>query len=272
MRRIIFCLLFNNGQYIQSRNFRQQRVGDIEWVLNNYNFMNVSTGVDEIAILDVGKDKNPEMFAEHIKILSNSCFIPLAAGGGIEGPEIAEHFMKSGADKLILNTAFYTAPEVPKQLASKYGSQCIIAGLDFKRTNDGYELYSSTVEEAASYEINAHLDRILESGAGEILCQSVDKDGTGMGLDLGFADRYLKALDLPCIMLGGVGKAQHILEGLQQDNIDAVCTANLLSFIGNSFEKARAEMIAHGIPLPQFSSQDLEHLKGRFLAENPAAH
>ena len=107
MKRVIFSLLFDNGQFVLSRNFRQQKVGDIDWVMNNYNLLNVSCGVDELVILDVGKTKNPEEFSKCIKIISNSCFVPLAAGGGIHDLETAKKYINSGADKLVLNSALF---------------------------------------------------------------------------------------------------------------------------------------------------------------------
>ena len=112
--------------------------------------------------------------------------------------------------------------------------------------------------------VDDHLDLMLEAGAGEILCQSVDQDGTGMGLELQFANRYLQSIDVPCIMLGGVGKAEHILQGLSRQDIDAVCTANLLNFINDAFEKARVKLVSHGVPLPQFSRAELDDLRGWF--------
>lgn len=264
MKRLIFCLLYNDGQFVLSRNFRHQRIGDINWVMNNYNLLNVSCGVDEIAILDVGENKNPEKLAEHIRILSNSCFVPLSAGGGIKSPQIAKLYLDSGADKLILNTAFFTDPGLPKHLAELYGSQCIIASLDCKRSETGFELHSSVEHSATDNSVAEHLEQLVEAGAGEILCQSVDMDGTGMGLELELADLYLSTLDVPCIMLGGVGKAEHIVSGLSKPNVDAVCTANLLNFINDAFERARVHLIENGISLPQFSSAELEALRGRF--------
>ena len=264
MKRVIFCLLYNDGQFVLSRNFRQQRVGDINWVLNNYDLLNVSCGVDEIAILNVGDTSNPEKFAEHIRTISNSCFVPLSAGGGIESRETAMLYITSGADKLVLNTAFYKQPELVKQLAAQYGNQCIIASVDYTKTASGFELFSANQDVSLNNSVSDHLRFVQEIGAGEVLCQSVEKDGTGMGLELEFANRFLQNIQIPSIMVGGVGKAEHILQGLLDDKIDAVCTANLLSFIGNAFERSRAELLQHGVPLPEFSSQKLDELRDFF--------
>ena len=264
MKRLVFALLYNRGQFVLSRNFRLQRVGDINWVLNNYRLLDVSCGVDEIVILDVGKEKDPREFAKAIKTISNSCFVPLSAGGGIVDTNIAELYMASGADKLILNSAFYQNPDLPLALARHYGRQCIIASIDFSRSAGQFELYSASEQAFGNRSVADHIILVQQAGAGEILCQSVEKDGTGMGLELEFADQFLNSIEIPCIMLGGVGQTQHFLDGLEHENVDAVCTANLLNFIGDALENSRAELINRQISLPAFSSARLEELRNHF--------
>ncbi|MEM7289384.1 MAG: HisA/HisF-related TIM barrel protein, partial [Pseudomonadota bacterium] len=264
VKRVMFGLLHNNGNYVLSRNFRQQVVGDLDWVLNNYNLLNVSCGVDEIIVLDVGSNRNSEEFAEHIRVISNSCFVPLAAGGGITNQETAALFMASGADKLVLNTALFSDPDLVSGLVKKYGSQCIVGSFDYIRKGDVYQIYCPSSDAAEVPSVSEHIESVRRLGAGEILCQSVEKDGTGMGLDLEFADRFLGEVSLPTIMLGGVGRAEHIFQGLKHECVDAVCTANLLNFIGDAFEHSRSQLVSGGILLPQFSTVELEALRGYF--------
>src|SRR3989304_6450791 len=141
-KRLIFTLLYNDGDFMLSRNFRLQRAGSFEWIKKNYNFKNIAFSIDELIILDVTRGaRDTHRFWNHIKMIGEECFIPIAAGGGIATCEQAKVIMNSGADKLVVNTALFKEPVLVKDLIRLYGGQCIIAAVDVKKEADGFYIY-----------------------------------------------------------------------------------------------------------------------------------
>lgn len=251
-----------------SRNFRLQKVGTIDWLFNNYNFANVSRGLDELMVLDVSRGiRNHQDFAEKVNHIASLCFIPMTVGGGITNFDIAQTYMRNGADKLLLNSAFNNDPELCRTLAKNFGSQCIVAGIDYRMTpqNTRSVMVNNGSQERAG-DLACWVNFLQENGAGEILFQSVDQDGTGMGLDLSVFDELSQPLEVPCILMGGVGKADQILTGLHHQEVDAVATANLFNFIGSTFLDVRNSITIAGIDIPRWNEADYSLLRGKFVA------
>ncbi len=261
MKRIIFVLLHSDGHFMLSRNFRLQRVGDIDWVLRNYEIRRVSQGIDELMILDVsttGADRC--RFHRDVKRLVEECFIPVTVGGRLQSlDEIAVCF-SIGADKVLMNQAFFTMPELCEAVASTYGSQALIAGVDVVDGPEGPRLGGE--RHVVSQDVlHDHVASVTGLGAGELLVQSVERDGTGRGLDLTLVDSAA-AGTIPLILMGGIGQPNHISQALRHDGVDAVATANLFNFIGNTLVEARACASAAGVPLGSASTGDIESLRG----------
>jgi imidazole glycerol-phosphate synthase subunit HisF len=265
VRRLIFALLYDRGSYMLSRNFRLQAVGTIDWLFSNYDLPNVSHGLDELMVLDVSREREPTKFARHLQRIAEQCFIPVTAGGGISSVDVAELYLRSGADKLLVNTAFHTDPGFCTRLAARYGRQCIIAAVDYRLTSDGRRsVMVGNGQITVQSSLRGWVDHAKEHGAGEVLLQSIDRDGTGMGLDLDVVEELDDAVDLPCILMGGVGKAANIIEALQIAGVDAVATANLFNFIGATFLHTRDSMRASGLPIAFWMDRDYSRLKDRF--------
>lgn len=268
MRRLIFTLLYDRGQFMLSRNFRLQAVGNIDWLFDNYDFATVSHGLDELMVLDVSRGgRNPEKFADIVGRITRLCFIPVTVGGGITSMDVAQRYMRSGADKLLVNTAFHTQPELCRALSDHFGRQCIVAGLDYRKTPAQAR---TVVVESGSRELSTDIsdwvDYLQRNGAGEILFQSMDQDGTGMGMDPSVVADLREAPEVPCILMGGVGKADHIISGLQHPAIDAVATANLFNFIGLAFLDVRRAMAERGVQMAQWIDDDYAVLRDKFAA------
>jgi cyclase len=176
--------------------------------------------------------------------------------------------MRSGADKLLVNTAFHAQPELCRALSDHFGRQCIVAGLDYRKTP---ERARTVVVESGARELSTDLsdwvDYLQQQGAGEILFQSMDQDGTGMGLDPSVVADLREAPEVPCILMGGVGKADHIISGLQHPAIDAVATANLFNFIGLAFLDVRRAMADRGVQMAQWLDDDYAILRDKFAAK-----
>lgn len=261
MKRIIFTLLYADGAYMLSRNFRLQRVGDIDWVLTNYRIREVSLGIDELMILDVSRDAaDRDRFRREVRTLVEECFVPVTVGGRITSLDEAARLFDVGADKVLLNTAFHVDPTFCSEVAGRFGAQALIAGIDVRRQplEAGHARASSSVDPD---ELEGLAERAVDIGAGEILLQSIERDGTGNGLDLDLADRTA-SLRVPLILMGGVGHATHIVEGLQHPAVDAVATANLFNFVGDSLVRTRSECRESGVVIPNWGTLQVDALEG----------
>lgn len=269
MKRLIFTLLYDRGRFMLSRNFRLQSVGTMDWLLTNYDFASVSRGLDELMILDVSRDeRDPAEFAAAAETISSRCFIPATFGGGIRSFETAQRYIRSGADKLLVNSAFYHDPALCRRLADHFGRQCIVAGIDYRREpSGGTSVFVDSGRTEVSHDLGGWIAEVETSGAGEVLLQSMDQDGTGMALDLAVGDELGTGLAVPVILMGGVGKALHIIEGLKHPAVDAVATANLFNFISSAFLQAREAIAASGIDVPYWNGSEYSHLQGLFDGE-----
>jgi cyclase len=253
-KRLIFTLLYDNGSFMLSRNFRLQKIGDLKWLETNYGFSEVGYSIDELIVLDVSRTtRNRQAFCETLKALTFDCFAPIAAGGGVNSVKEAYDLLRSGADKVVVNTALHTNPDLISKLASEFGRQCIVASLDCKYLDNTYRLVTNNGSETIDLELPQFLAEISSLPVGEIYLNSVDRDGTGNGYDFKLLDCLPKSIEVPVILAGGVGNSKHLARGLSDHRVDAVATANLLNFMGNGLALARAELIENNFDLPVFS-------------------
>ena len=243
-----------------SRNFRLQNVGDLIWLKKNYNFSKVSYSIDELVVLDVTRrNRNLEQFCEALKLLTDGCFVPISAGGGIDEVRSARKLLRSGADKVVVNTKLYSGDGFIENLASEFGQQCVVGSIDVKSSPiGGYHLMSDNGVKLQSGLANEWIEKVIGESIGEIYINSVDRDGTGQGLDLGILDLLPAKVSKPVILAGGAGNSQHLLEGFRDSRVDAVATANLFNFVGDGLKQARQSLVNDGIVLPMWSSEFFE--------------
>jgi cyclase len=268
-KRVIYTLLYADGGFMLSRNFRLQRAGDVRWLLKNYHFETVASCIDELLILDVSrKGYDRVAFLAAVRNVVEGCFIPVALGGGIRDFETAAAFVESGADKIVVNSIFDISPVVVRQIADVYGSQCVIGGIDLRRTTTGeIEVLGQQGSVVLDQTPAERVRQMLDSGAGEILVQSVDRDGTGFGLDLDLPALMGTPLTAPLILCGGCGKGSHMLAALERSDVDAVATANLFNFIGDGLFKARSELLANGLDLASWNTGDVQVLRNSLVSK-----
>ena len=247
-----------------SRNFRLQKVGDLKWLKANYNFSHISFSIDELVVLDVTRDeKNPVAFCETLKELTEGCFVPIAAGGGVRSVEHARILLRSGADKVIVNTTLYENTGFVGELASEFGQQCVVASMDIKRASDGsYKAWAEHGSKCLEGSAAHWIELVANNAVGEVYLNSIERDGTGQGYDLGLLDLLPASMPKPVILAGGVGNATHLAGGLADPRVDAVATAHLFNFIGDGLKQARQSLIDSGVDLPIWNIQLLEqHLR-----------
>jgi len=252
-KRVLFTLLYDNGNFMLSRNFRLQKVGDLGWLRNNYNFSQIAFSIDELVILDVSRgERDEEKFCDHVRALTENCFIPIAAGGGIRTVDQAKTLLRSGADKVVVNSIVFSNPEILREIAREFGRQCIVVSVDVEQTDDKNRIWIENGVEKLDISLPEWFEYISKLPVGEIYLNSVDRDGTGQGYLLGLLDMLPKTYEIPIIIAGGAGSFTHFAEGLQDIRVDAVATAHLFNFLGNGLEEARVKLLRMGFQLARW--------------------
>lgn len=253
-KRLIFTLIYNNGFFTQSRNFRLQNVGDLNWLNNNYNFSEISKSIDELIIIDATKkSKDINRFSEILNKLSENVFIPITAGGGIRSVNDAKVLFSNGADKLLLNTTIYNDKLFVEELASIFGEQSLIASVDYKTNGDKTYVYIQNGEKMIEYNLIDYIKRLNDFPIGEIFLNSIDKDGTGFGYDINTIKNVTLNLNKPLIISGGAGNFKHLVDGLKISQVSAVSTANLFNFMGTILPESRNELLNKGYNLADWT-------------------
>jgi len=247
---------------MMSRNFRLQKVGDLSWLNTNYNFSRISFSIDELIVLDVSRaERNSLEFCHALQTLTKGCFVPIAAGGGVRSIEDARKLLRSGADKIVVNTLLYEKNGYVKNLASEFGTQCIVGSMDIKTLTDGScKAYSNLGSICQPGEAVEWIEKIVNDEIGELYLNSIDRDGTGQGYDFQLLNLIPKNMQKPLILSGGVGNVTHLAAGLNDPRVDAVATANLFNFIGDGLKKARQALIADEIVLPFWDVDNLNYI------------
>ena len=249
-KRIIPCLDVENGRVVKGVNFVDIRdAGDPVEIAMRYN----EQGADELCFLDItasheGRDTTVhtvEQIAEHV-------FIPLTVGGGIRAIEDIRTMLNAGADKVSINTAAIHNPELVRESAQRFGSQCIIVAIDAKRVDDvegqpRWEIFTHGGRKPTGIDAVAWAMRMAELGAGEILLTSMDRDGTKNGFELGVTRAITDAVEIPVIASGGVGTLDHLVDGVIQGGADAALAASIFHFGEYTVPQAKAYMAQHGI-------------------------
>lgn len=259
-KRLIFTLLYHQKHFMLSRNFRLQKVGNLHWLQKNYDFSHISYSIDELIVLNVERNGGDrDAFRDALKTLAKECFVPIAAGGGVRTVADAKELLRSGADKVVVNTPLFDESDLVESLAAEFGQQCIVGALDAKRSDsEGYTVWPNCGTVELAEDLKTWLDRIATVKVGELYLNSIDRDGTGQGYDMGLLDALPPDMPIPVILAGGVGNATHLAAGLADSRVDAVATANLFNFVGDGLKQARRSLIAGGVKLPTWDVELME--------------
>ena len=237
-KRIIANLIVKNGVVVQSIGFcKYLPVGKPEIAID---FLN-NWGIDEIVLTDISASINkrgPDF--EMIKKVSEKCFVPLTIGGGISEIEQIKELLQCGADKVLLNQAAFYKPEFITQAATVFGNQCIIISIDSIKTKNGYEVYDYLLKKPINLKVEIYAQMAQRAGAGEILLNSVDRDGSYKGYDLSLIKKVSSNLIIPVIACGGAKNAQHIAELFKETNVSAACAGNFFHFLEHSVNITKA--------------------------------
>ncbi len=246
--RVIPTLLWKNFGLVKGVGFDSwRRVGPVLPAIKVYN----SRDVDELILLDITASvERIEPDHNSVKDFSNECLVPFTVGGGITSLQQIVSLLHAGADKVAINTAAYSNPELVTAAARRFGAQCVVVSIDAKRHSDGS--YSCVSQSGRADMIKSPVEwakEMVGRGAGEILLTSVDQDGTMLGYDLMLVEQVVNAVNIPVIAAGGAGNYGHMIEVVKNAGASAVAAASIFHFTEQTPAGAKQAMEEAGIPV-----------------------
>ena len=251
-KRIIPCLDVDQGRVVKGVNFVGIRdAGDPVEIARRYN----EEGADEITFLDITASHEERDTTVHtVEQIAREVFIPLTVGGGIRSLQDIRTMLNAGADKVSINTAAIHDPELVRDAAARFGSQCIVVAIDVKRVwapdaAPRYALFTHGGRKPTGLEAVEWAAKMAALGAGELLLTSMDRDGTRDGFELVITRAITDAVDIPVIASGGVGTLQHLADGVTEGGADAVLAASIFHFGEYTVGEAKSFMADQSITM-----------------------
>ncbi len=254
--RLIPVLYIRNGLIVRSENFSyHQNIGNVINEAKRYN----EWDVDELIYIDISRDKQYDARRDDHKIqsfqsieqiisaISSVCFMPLTFGGGIRTIEQVDFIIRSGSDKITLNTGAFNNPELVKETSLRYGSQCIVLSIDYRTVEGKPIVFTEFGEKNTGVKVVDWVNECEKLGAGEIFLNSIERDGTAMGYDIETIGQIVESTRLPVIACGGVGDASDFVELAKNTRVSALAAGNWFHFVERSYSKAKQLLKKHGI-------------------------
>ena len=247
-KRIIPCLDVDKGRVVKGVNFLNIRdAADPIEIAKRYD----DEGADEITMLDItASHETRDTTYKTVENIASQVFIPLTVGGGVRKIEDIKKLLRSGADKVSINTSAVENPDFVKEAADKFGSQCIVVAVDAKLKEDSsssWEVVTYGGRNRTGIDVQEWTRQVADYGAGEILLTSMDRDGTKEGFDNELVFQVSSSIDIPVIASGGVGNLQHLIDGIQIGGAEAVLAASIFHFSEFTIQEAKDAMKDSGI-------------------------
>jgi len=246
--RIIPCLDVKDGRVVKGVNFVDLRdAGDPVEQARIYD----RAGADELCFLDINASHEARpILLDVVARTAQVCFMPLTVGGGVRSEEDIRQLLLAGADKVAINTAAVSDPDLVRRAARRFGSQCIVVAIDPKANGPGrWQVFTHGGRTPTGLDAVEWAVRMAEFGAGEILLTSMDRDGTREGFDLALTRAVADAVPIPVIASGGVGTLDHLVEGVREGHASAVLAASIFHFGDYSIAQTKNHLAAAGIPV-----------------------
>jgi cyclase len=245
--RVIPCLDVADGRVVKGVNFVALRdAGDPIEQARAYD----AAGADELCFLDISASHEGRgTLIDVVRRTAEVCFMPLTVGGGVRSAEDARALLLAGADKIAVNSAAVSRPEVVAEIADRFGSQCVVASVDARKVDDRWEVFTHGGRRETGLDAVKHALNLARLGAGELLITSMDRDGTKDGYDLDLIRTIADQVDVPVVASGGVGGLHHLVEGIRDGHASAVLAASIFHFGEASIADAHAALAAAGIPV-----------------------
>jgi len=250
-KRIIPCLDVKRGRVVKGMSFVNLRdAGDPVELASFYS----GGGADELVFLDItATPEGRETMADVVRQISEQVFIPLTVGGGLRRIADMRTILVAGADKVSINTAAVLNPDLIKEGAEKFGSQCIVVAIDAKRVggnkNPRWEVYIYSGQKPTDIDALDWAKRVVELGAGEIMLTSIDADGHRAGYDIELTRAISEAVSVPVIASGGAGTLEDLYQALVLGKADAVLAASIFHYGVHSIRETKEYLSERGIPI-----------------------
>ena len=246
-KRIIACLDVRDGEVVKGINFEGLRnAGDPGELARRYN----GEGIDEVVILDVTATiEKRKALADTIHAVASEIFLPLCVGGGIRNESHADAAVEAGADKVSINTAALSHPELITSLAKRYGSQAVIIAIDVKRDGDRFRIFVRSGQQGTERDAVEWAREAADRGAGEILLTSMDRDGTKSGFDCQLTAAVSQAVPIPVIASGGAGTFDHFVDVFTVGKADAALAASIFHYSEHAVADLKRHLAEHEIPV-----------------------
>ncbi len=243
--RIIPCLDVADGRVVKGVNFVDLvDAGDPVEQARVYD----AAGADELCFLDItASHENRGTILDVARRTAEQCFMPLTIGGGVRTLDDIRNLLLAGADKVSIMTAAVKNPDLVREAAEKFGSQCIVVAIDAKSVGGRFEVFTHGGREATGIDAVGYVKLVEAKGAGEILLTSMDRDGTREGFNLPLTRAIADAVGIPVIASGGVGTLDHLVEGVTQGHASAVLAASIFHFGEHTVREAKLHMARHGV-------------------------
>ena len=256
-KRVIPCLDVTGGRVVKGVNFVGLRdAGDPVEIAARYN----EQGADELTFLDItATSDGRDMLLHIVEAVAEQVFIPLTVGGGVRTVEDVRRLLNAGADKVSFNSAAVANPQVIADASRKYGAQCIVVAIDAKRRvgdaaasrGAGWDVYTHGGRKNSGLDVLTWARHMVQTGAGELLLTSMDRDGTKIGFDLDLTRAVSDAVSVPVIASGGVGTLEHLSEGIRLGHADAVLAASIFHYGQFTVGQAKTLLARDGIAVRQ---------------------
>ena len=245
--RIIPCLDVKNGRVVKGINFIGLKdAGDPVEQAKIYS----DGGADEICFLDItASNENRNTIYDVVQKTSKKCFVPLTVGGGVRSVDDINKLLNCGADKVSINTAAVENSKVVLESSKKFGSQCIVVAIDAKKNLDNWEIYTHGGRNNTGIDAIEFAKKMENSGAGELLITSMDRDGTQAGYDIELMSKISFNVNIPVIASGGVGNLDHLVDGIKLGNASAVLAASIFHYGKHYVKEAKEYLDSKGIPV-----------------------
>jgi cyclase len=243
--RVVPCLDVDGGRVVKGVRFENLRdAGDPVELAARYN----DEGADEIVFYDItASSGGRQTMVEVVRRTAEEVFIPLTVGGGVRTLEDARRLLRVGADKVSVNTSAVAQPAVIARLSREFGAQCVVVGIDVRRVPGGFEVFTHGGRTPTGLDAVSWAVECERLGAGEIVLNSMDRDGTRDGFDVELTRRVVDACHLPVVASGGVGNLDHLVEGAIQGGADAVLAASIFHYRQYTIAEAKARLAEAGV-------------------------
>jgi cyclase len=246
-KRIIPCLDVDKGRVVKGIKFKNLvDAGDPVETALAYE----EQGADELVFLDITASyEDRSIMLDVVKAVAENVFMPFTVGGGIRNLEDIRKLLLSGADKISINTSAVKNPDLIKESAKLFGSQCIVVAIDAKRKEKGWEVYINGGRTPTGLDVIEWAKKVAELGAGEILLTSMDKDGTKSGYDIELTKMVSESVHIPVIASGGAGSVEHFYQVFTEGKADAALAASLFHFKEVSIPQLKEYLFSRGVPV-----------------------